>query len=115
MSVDEITKLIYAIGITGSVVGLSIFLMRLIHKLTQRVEESEKTLANIDQISEKLANNMELIEETVQMFSSTVRKIKNNFLDPLDDLAGVVKIAKEVIGMFSKKDAGDSADEIDSK
>jgi phage-related protein len=101
MNVDDVTKLIYAIGMTGSVVGLSIFLMKLIHHLTKRVQESSQAVKNIGEISERLANNMEMVEETVQLFSSTISKVKNNFLDPLDNIAGLVGIIKEVVGMFT--------------
>ncbi len=97
MSVDEITKLVYAFGITGSVIAVSIFLIRLIYRLTQRVEEMEQTTENVGEITEKVAENMELLEESVQTITGMTKNLKNNLFDPLTDIFSLVKVVRGII------------------
>lgn len=97
MSVDEIAKLVYAFGITGSVVGVSIFLMRLLDRLTKRLDEMEKTTENVGEISQKIADNMDLLEESLELFTGITRKLKYGLIDPLTEIFAVVKLVKGII------------------
>jgi len=120
MSVDEITKLVYAFGLTGSVIGVSIFLMRLLDRVTRRMEEVKKTTENLGEISERVADNMDLLEESLELITGITRKLKQGFVDPLSEVFALFRLVKGVIpglgeeGERSKKKKNKDQEEFDT-
>lgn len=110
MTVDDLTKLIYAFGITGSVIAVSFFLIRLLNKLSQRADELEDTTRSMGEVSDRLAGKMDEIENMVDGFSSLSR----NFLQPMEFIGTIVKYAKEfmnTVGLSSHRGDGEVSEE----
>ncbi|MBN1915759.1 hypothetical protein JW796_02055 [Candidatus Dojkabacteria bacterium] len=106
MNVDEVVKLVYAFGITGSVVGVSIFLMRLLDRLTRRMDEMERITENVGEISEKVSANMDLLEESLEIFTGITRKLKYGLIDPLSEIFSLVRIIKGIIAGLGGREGG---------
>ena len=104
MSVDEITKLIYAFGLTGSVIGVSIFLMRLLDRASRRLDDMKKTTDNLGEISERVADNMDLLEESLELITGITRKLKQGFVDPLSEVFALFRLAKGIIPGLGEED-----------
>ena len=104
MSVDEITKLIYAFGLTGSVIGVSVFLMRLLDRASRRLDDMKKTTDNLGEISERVADNMDLLEESLELITGITRKLKQGFVDPLSEVFALFRLAKGIIPGLGEDD-----------
>lgn len=92
METAEIVKLIYAVGITGSVALVSFAIYRLLNSVTKNVDDLRKTVKNLGNITEGLADDQILVRKTLE-----------NVVDVSENIKGSVRsVSEKVIQPFVK-------------
>ncbi len=111
MDIDTTVKLIYAIGITGSVVAVAFFLIRLMIKVGRRVDEMEETTRNVGEMTDRINEQMDTIEGIV----NGVKGISDNIIQPLSAVAGTLKYVKDIVNSFGMPGREAAEEETDTE
>lgn len=98
MSVDDTVKLIAVTGLTVSILGISVQLMRLIGELVNHVKELKRVSTNLGTITDGFVKEQKMLDEILENAGSIVSSVKNmiekfrnDVVGPLVDILSVVK------------------------
>jgi len=102
MDINEIAKFVFIIGLTGSIVGISIQLMRLLSATTESIKDLRKTIKNIGVLSDELLEDHRIIQKGLKSFSFAGKTIKNLSKEVSEQIGEPIR----VIGVFLSGVAG---------
>ncbi len=91
------------IAIAISVLSLSGYLSYLIYSLAKVVQESKKTVEDVNKKLEKIDPIIDSSAETVTSLMETLRTINNNVLKPVASFSKIFNNVKQAISVFTKK------------
>lgn len=77
MDVNQIYKLVFAVTIGGSLVGVSIYLMKLISAVTDNVKDFRKTTKNLGVITDELIEEQKELSEVLKSAKRITSKVEN--------------------------------------
>lgn len=110
MDVDIVIKIIVAVGLTGSVVGISIQLMRLLSAVTENVKDFRRVTNNLGKITDQLIEEQKMLDEAISAFSKAgkaasgaVEMVSDEVVKPLVDLLSFVKDIKGYASVLKSK------------
>lgn len=104
MEVNDIVKLIVATGLTLSVVGISIQIMRLIGSLADNIKDLRQTVQNFGAITEGFVKEQAMIDSMLENVGSIIESIKDmindmrvNVVNPAVKALGFIKSASSIV------------------
>lgn len=83
MTVDEIVKLMIFSGITFSMVGLSIQIMRILGGFASILSDLRKTIQNIGNASDQFVEDYKMISDAIRALSKGLTNINSGIIEPL--------------------------------
>ena len=114
MNITDIAKFILYLAISGSVVGISIQIMRLLSAFTDNVKDLRKTTKNLGLLSAGLVEDEKLLRKGIKEFlkivdrvKGTVNIISEKIIKPIQAISSfltmILGIVNKLQGKFSKK------------
>lgn len=100
MTVDEVVKLIFFIGMTLSILGVSFQIMRIFGKLADMMEDIRPSIKNINDISSQATEDYKLMSKAIRTISTSVTDLNNNVIKPIADIGKVLKGFSGGLGSF---------------
>jgi hypothetical protein len=90
MTIDEIIKIILAISVSFSIIGISIQIIRLLGTTNDSLKDLRPTIKNFNDLSEKVISDYDIISNAIHSSSKVVGGLYTNIIKPLADLMGLV-------------------------
>ncbi|MBU0976285.1 MAG: hypothetical protein ABIE03_07700 [Patescibacteria group bacterium] len=114
MEINDLYKLILAVTIGGSIVGISVYLAKLLSAVTDNINDLRKTVQNVGVITDGLVENQRSISSALDSAGRIVKKVEgvvdsvsNKIIKPLNTifamLASVAGLLKSLGLSGSKK------------
>ena len=92
------------VSIAIAVLGLSGFFCYLIYSLTKVVQESRKTVEDVNKKLEKIDPVVDSTSTTISSLLETVDTINNGVLKPVASFSKIIKNFRAAANIFTKKD-----------
>ena len=83
MNVDDIVKLMLALAISVSLVGISYQIMRLIGKLADSIQDLRRAVQNVSSASDMILEDYGEIRKLLRVFMDVVGNFEENILSPI--------------------------------
>lgn len=110
MDLNNLYKLIFALTIGGSCVGVSIYVMKLLNAITENVQDLRKTVKNLGVITEGFVETQNTFTEAVDGIKRIVKKVEklvdnvySQVLEPLSAISTVLASVLAVLKSFTSK------------
>jgi len=110
MNIIDIAKFVLLLGIAGSIVGISVQLMRLLGAVTENIKDLRETVKNFGIITDELVVEQKLLREAIENISGITRKISElvtmvtaKVIKPLTAIASFFSTIAGVVSVFNRK------------
>ena len=115
MEINDLWKLILALAVSGSLIGVSIYIMKLLSATTDNVKDLRKTVQNMGKITDGLVENQKTLTESINGVGRMVKKgeyvvdtVTEKVIKPIEGISGVLgsvlAVLKTVEGKYVKRD-----------
>lgn len=102
MNTDELTKLIFIISISISILVIAFGLLRVLWILADNLKDAQKTTRNMGLITDNLINEQKMLDEILESFR-TAGKVTENVFMTIANLGNLTNVcSRKLINHFKK-------------